>query len=473
MALALILLSGTTILATFLLAGRRYVGFFALLVAVLFSQNLIAMVALRTGMVPISHGRLLLFPKEAVLVVAAVLAGGLAGTRLVQSRRIRASRSEVVVFVYLAFLAVQVFASDLPWTGRAAGLRAMALLPLLYLIARWLPIGLRHSRKMIHLMVGLAGAVAVFGLIEAYLLPPLFWLRIGHEEYYLVKVGRPIQNALYNNMRFWLPWSTEPIRRIASISGDPLISSYPLAYVLAIFGAFVVVLRRFNVAALLLATPILIALVLTLSRGAALSLALAIGLMLVFRRASAFRIGVVAGILTIVGAVVVIGEGLLHITYGAGHIIELQEGLMRGLQRPFGTGIGSAGSVAAGVINASSGGAGLVAGGDSYFGSVASQVGVVGLVLFVAALLSISTDLYRAGVVLLTSHPRLAVWYLATGAFIGGLLITSTVNESGMGYVASGPIFFLAGGLLNAFAEASRPARPAVPAGPPEVMTTA
>lgn len=466
MTVAVTVLVASVVASIALLALGRRVAFVAFLAVVLVTQNLFTMLALRSGLVDVAIGESLLLAKELVLVAGLGAAALSVFAHGVLTGRLRASRADWIALTFLLFLVVPFLSSSVGLVGRLSGLRQLALLPALYLLGRWIGFDVRDVAALPRLIVGIALALASFGLVEAYLLPQDFWLRVGHEEYYLMKRGRPIQDALYTNMRFWVSWSDEPIRRVASLTGDPLVSSYPMVLALSLIAARTLRRRRIRLTLLLASVVIASALVMTLSRGGVLVLLLGIGFLAIARTPRRLAVVTSATIVAAVAIALGLGDAVLQVTYGEGHIEQLRAGLVRGIEHPFGLGTGTAGSVASGRIRAAGETGTLLGGGDSFFGSTATQAGLVGLVLLVGTMLAMIIDLMAWSRWLQRRDAPYAWLYDGFAVYLAALLATSVVNESGYGYVASGLAFLIAGGLsrhageLRRAADESRPGQP-------------
>jgi hypothetical protein len=449
---ALILLVFTTYIALGFLSLRFRFAFLLVLTFVLLSQNLLTMIALRFGWVPLTSGDAFVYAKEVIL------ASSLAGLALFYvirglfTEKLRFHPIETLIVLYFAYLLVPFLLSNASGLFvRVAGLRFLMLIPMLYLLGRWLQLSPERTIHLYRLLVIVATLLAAFGLLEAYILPDSFWLSVGHEEYYLMKRGRPIQGELFANMRFWVPWSSDPIRRVASLTGDPLISSYPMAFVLVLFFARSAIRKSVKPVHVVLGLMIFAAVVLTFSRGALLVMLVA-AIVILFSNYNChlFRGITVLGFLAAVVLVLGLGQSIAQYTSGKGHIDGLTFGLQKGIEHPLGLGVGTAGSVAAGIVFSSpNSGEDTFQGADSFVGSTAIQTGIVGLILLYTLLLMMCVDLYRQGIRLNKQGYRHAWLYFGTAAMLAGLLVTSTVNESGYGFVASGLIFVFAGVLAD------------------------
>ncbi len=441
------LFSAGSALATVGLWFSHYRSTILLLVAALvLFQNPVAMVALRTGAVPIEQGEALLIAKEVVALVALLLASFALFARSLKTGRVRLGRTERLSLVYFAIVGFSFVTSDaVSLTASLAGVRSLVILPALFLLGLWLGATEDDVRNMQRLLVIIAAALAIFGLVEAYLLPDSFWLAIGHEEYYLMKRGRPIQGLLYGNMRFWIDGT--PVRRIASITGDPLISSYLIAFGLWLLASYAILRRRVRLSMVVLTAILASALFLTFSRGAFVTLGVAAVLIALRGRRSLTPVWVTAlGFVTAILVAVTLGDQILQFTTGAGHLNQIKLGMQTALTAPLGHGTGTAGAVAASYVLAA-GGDGTIAA-DSFIGSLLIQVGLPGLVLFVAVMLSMVHELYRCA--LRSSRSTLRWWHVAAATFLSGLFVVSTVNEAGYGFAAAGLVFIWAGMLVGA-----------------------
>lgn len=416
-----------------------------LLAGLVLFQNPVTMIALRTGVVPIHQGEAFLIAKEVVALIGIVLASGAVFARSLRTGMIRLGRTERLSLIYFAIVGFAFVTSDaVSLTANLAGVRSLVILPALFLLGLWLGAKEDDVRNMQRLLVIIAAALAVFGLVEAYLLPDSFWLAIGHEEYYLMKRGRPIQGILYGNMRFWIDGT--PVRRIASITGDPLISSYLIAFGIWILASYAILRRRVRLSMVVLATVLVGALLLTFSRGAFVTLGVAAALIVLRGRRSLTPVWITAlGFLSAILVAMTLGDQILQVTTGAGHLNQIRQGIQSALTAPLGHGTGTAGAVAASYVLAAGGDGAIAA--DSFIGSLLIQVGLPGLVLFVAVMLSMVHELYRYA--LRSSRSTLRWWHVAAATFLSGLFVVSTVNEAGYGFAAAGLVFIWAGMLVG------------------------
>lgn len=433
--------------ATLVAAGWR-LAYLGLLTVVLLFQNIVVMALLRVGAIGDLGAQLLLSAKEGLLVVGACSLAVRALPRVVATGRVHRSALPAFGVAWIVFVLVHGIASGPPWLPRLAGARFAALLPALFIVGYWMSLSVREVGKLVKVVFRVAIWLALFGLVEAYVLPDSFWLSIGHEEYYEVKVGRPVQGRLYGNMNYWV--SGQAVRRVASITGDPLISSYPLALAIVLLAARYMTTGRFRYTHLLVGPSIAVATLLTLSRGAVLTIVIAVALLAIAGRSrTVFVLLTGAALAGVVVVASMLGDVILGVTTGRGHIDQLVQGIERGIQRPLGYGLGTAGSTATGVARANAADDVVLGGGDSYLGSLATQLGLPATLLFYAYLAAIAGTLAHRFVVARRARVPHSWWYGATAATLAGLIVTSALNESGFGFVASGLTMILAGTLLT------------------------
>lgn len=430
------------------LTGRRF-QFVLLLIFVLLLQNLALMGLLKIGVLSENGARALTSIKELLLIAGLASLAALRFGKATLTGRVRLAMIPALIILWFVIVAGHALVFGQPWLARLAGARAVLLLPALYLLGYWLALSWSQIGRFFKTLVVIAVCMAAFGYIEAYALPASFWLSIGHEEFYQQKIDRPIQNTLYGNMRYW--FNGQPIRRVASITGDPLISSYPMALVIVMTMAYYIYRARLRLLHPLLLTVVGLATLMTLSRGAALTMVLAVALMLIGRRSSRALAGTTAlMLLVVIITTTVFGDSILTITTGAGHVDQLVDGLRRGIERPLGFGLGTASGLATGIARSSDIGGGIVlGGGDSFLGSLATQMGLPAAIMFYGLMLLMVHELARHAV-RFARLGLLNVWLFgAVAAMMAGLLITSAVNESGFGFVASGATYILAGSLAR------------------------
>jgi hypothetical protein len=459
--LPLLIIGAAICITLVLLLRQKTLWFLAFFASTIIFQNILAMLLLRSGVVPIERGQLLLYIKEVVLVTALLTLG----SKHLLRGKIPLNLVDSVALGFIVYLLVLFFLpSIVPTQLRVAGLRSLILLPCFYLLGRWLYHDNFKLVQLQHLLVAILILFCCFGLSEFLFLPDNFWLSIGHEEYYLMKEARPIQGSLYLNMFFWDLGT--PIRRVASLTGDPLLSSYIMIYGVVLIGSWMASLGKLRwgylVCLLLLVTTVL-----TFSRGSALVLLVAVGTLFL----SAYRwelfIGyTIFGFVAVIAAVTVAGDLVLSAISGSSHVEGLRSGLEVALRNPFGIGLGTSGNLIINFLLIQQSLSDLGGGGDSFTGSLAVQTGLVGLCLMYGFLCLLSARVYWCGVLCRRAAQPFAWFYFATAGVLAGLLVSSAVNESGYSFTAAGIVFVVAGVLVSA-ARKYMPLAQAVPVDRP------
>jgi len=142
----------------------------------------------------------------------------------------------------LAYAAVVVLYALIPqdWLGGEAGAKAILqglrhdLVPVgAYVLGRSLAPSARDERRVRLVVVGTAGAVAAFGLVEVYAVPLQWWRESGAPGWFREQLGLDYkglsglpENFVYN------PGGDQPLRRLVSTFLSPLATSYMLVVAL-------------------------------------------------------------------------------------------------------------------------------------------------------------------------------------------------------------------------------------------------
>lgn len=321
--------------------------------------------------------------------------------------------------------------------------RRFASLPIIFLAGRLLAPSLPHLRRSLRYAVGLAVIVAAFGLVERLLLGDWFWTRlidVSHLRTSLVDEGfASSRSRLIDGM---------PANWFTFADGDPvarrLVSTFLEPTTLAIFLAFAIGVGMFALTDWRSTRPIVwtvamgiatLALLLTIGKAGYLALGI-IGMVVVLRatRSNLPLIGLAAVGLAVVGLVV--GQFLPNAVNFDRHVAGLMSGLLNLTTDPLGSGLGSTGFW----------GEDKKIGTDSTLGAVASQLGILGIVLFVAWLATAAWNLLPASRA--SSEPiRLAM----AGAVIA-LLIVSVFSNSATGLLAGAAFVLFAGWTMTVLA---------------------
>jgi len=276
--------------------------------------------------------------------------------------------------IYFTVAVLMVFSlffilSPHPTMARAASLRNIAM-PLLAFIFGYLIYSGSNFFRIIYMFLYFSVFLAIFGLFEFFFIDDkTLYDTFNIQTVYYAKVNRfVIPGTLFSDIGGYFS------RRLVSFTSDPLAVGYWLCFVSLMAFA----LKRFTIFFILL-----IPLFLTFNKTAIAIVFISIFLFWVEMRLKnvfiktfmySISIGIyVVGILTL----------YLFVKSSANsHILGLVGGLTQGILNPFGLGLGSGGYFSW-IYNITEQGANAYSmGSDSAVGSVAAQIGIVGLVIY-------------------------------------------------------------------------------------------
>lgn len=430
-----------------------------------------------------------------------------AGTALVLSRPgrerpvVAVLGADVLVVALLSLLLVWFFLSEADLSPRLTYGRRFAAPLLLYLGGRLLPADGQRLFSGLRLVLVLGVGVALFGLVERFILGTSFWSEgVEATVFYSKQVEAGLLPEGWIQMFRGLPQGIfsafpldVPVRRLVSTFLEPTTVGSFLAFeviiLLFVWGPASVGQRMiWALGAVVLA----LATAATLSRGAMQTVLIAGGFVVALsglrllapgRRMNAALAVLVALLLGSTLAVTSLSlsqfpnrraqiqdilatefvsgfpEGVQRPTAPAGgrplnrtvqaHVDGLSSGLEKMMEEPLGIGLGVAGAW----------GEAPEVGSDSTVGTIAAQLGFPGLflwlsvhLLLIASLTWLALRLRRQGQGLRSDLP------LALAAALLGLLVTAWFSESASGLLGTAPYFLFAGWALSALA-------PQAPAG--------
>ncbi len=442
--LALAILLSLPVAAVVLLTGGFRWKFLALFAMIITFQNLATMVLLKSGAVGIREGMLLLYVKEVVLALALTIEF----IRRVLSGRISIDKTDMLCGVYLLYCIFHFafLSGEIPLGFRLAGFRALAILPCIYLLGRWVfrrgeeGISLRFGR----LYLGVAMAVAVVGIAEFFFAPDSFWIAIGQPEFYMMKVGfEGDDGSLYGNM--YASFGDFFLRRAASLIADPIMSTYFIVFGMFVF-TFVKPTSRLKWLVLCMGAAV------CMGRSAILTFFAGVTEFYLHKR----RI-IPFGWFSILAVVALVAIPLLPVptetlvNYLGTHYKGLANAMEIVKEKPLGSGIGSASNLVASLLSALGEEASDMAVGDTFIGSLVAQIGLPGLGLFLAFNFSLASRLLAMADWDQGSFRPISIYYRATAVFTMGVTVLSAINESGYGFISGGMGFLLAGLLTSEF----------------------
>jgi hypothetical protein len=322
--------------------------------------------------------------------------------------------------------------------GVLLGVRHDGLPVAAYFFGRGLDLGVRDARRLGATILGSAGVVAAFGLIDIYAIPLSWWRHSGARGWFSEQLGFSYrglsglpENFIYNT------GNEQPLRRLVSTFLSPLASSYMFVTALLLAAAWRLNLRPRLLVWLPLTALIAAGLLWTHSRSSYLALALGLLVFAALRRQWALRL-VLAAVATVVigygfvkayphiapstrftaselayqrrhahgaGAGAAVGSAGLEDASTSSHLQSLREGIKTVVRHPQGFGPGNAGSTAERTCGNT-----CIRAGESTYTELGVDAGLVGGLLFVAWSLLVLVRLARC-----------TAWL--TGAFVAMLAL--------------------------------------------------
>ena len=307
------------------------------------------------------------------------------------------------------------------------------LLPLgAYVLGRLLPLDRAWWRRIGLTLVGLGCALAVWGLVDVYLVPLAWWRDSGVPGWFAEQLGLAYE-CLSGLPENWILNTDEesPVRRLVSTFLSPLATSYTLVVVLLLLAAARP--RRWTVAAGVVAYA---GLLWTHTRAAFVALAAGLVVLALLRRSwtpAVLAAGSIVVSLAFVAVFPAIGPGTTYTAdelaclranaavegdAGGGaldpgesstvsHWRALRDGIRTVSEHPWGFGLGNAG------VSASRTGAEVKAG-ESTYTELGVDVGVLGLAAFAGWVVALALALRRRSPWLTASIAAVAVLGLQT-----------------------------------------------------------
>jgi hypothetical protein len=376
----------------------------------------------------------------------------------------------------LAFAVVCLVYAVVPQSalGGLAGRKAVALglrhdlVPVAaYFLGRSLRLGRADLRRLAWTLLGTAGLVATFGLLDVYLIPIGWWRTNGVVDYFHKHLGydyhgtgeNPRVAGLPENFVFNVGGDKPFLRRLVSTFLSPLASSY--LFVVALVGAAAVMRRRRTVAIALLVVAAA-GLLWTFSRSSLL--AVAVGLVVLAAVQRRPRLVAAAAVVVVVAvgwahlfpriaptgnwtkadlvyqhAVAAAHPGASNSATSASesslseHWRSLKDGIHTVIHHPQGFGLGNVGQTASRT------GTPLKAG-ESNYTELGAEVGVLGAALFVAWCVALLVGLIRAG----RSDPWAAALAGAFTAMLALAIQTDVIGDPWIAYC----VWLLGGALV-------------------------
>lgn len=317
--------------------------------------------------------------KEMMLYMA-LACGMMARKKIVISRK--KSVTMITLLIYGIILIKNLLATPAGMKSSALALRYMLVPILCIYVGKNLKISSFQTKKILKLMVGFSLVLAIFGLIDMFLLGDSFWTKIGYSTF-AVKMKGNMDYHLYNgvtvNFYTWDFWGI-PIRRLVSITADPLASAY-----LIYMGALIIMTgsisffrktRTTNVYFLVLGV-LLVCSVLSLAKAVYVLIAVTFFVCAYFFQWLPKAFLKLAIVIVTLFTIVVLNLYVNNVTITTS-VLNHVSGLRNGFAASniLGNGLGTAGASVMMLTNAE----GSVA--ESFIGSMVYQIGILGVATF-------------------------------------------------------------------------------------------
>ena len=382
---------------------------------------------------------LALFVVGLAAAVAAIrpLSAGKVLSRLQVPDRLAVAFLGLVAIYFVLSVAIQ--PQDL--RGELVYARRFASLPIIFVAGRLLMADRADLQRTIRYLVGLALLVAIFGILERLVLGDGFWTNVAHIRLFHTSVvdegfGSSRARLVDGIPANWISYlGDSTIRRLVSSFLEPTTLALFLALSLGLtLFAMPDWARRRRSSWIATGSIISLALALTIGKGGYLVMVV-IALVVLARTSRASVARVIVAIGAIVAVALLIGQLLPVATNLDRHLQGLVTGLGHVLGHPVGSGLGTTGFW---------GTQGKI-GTDSTAGAVASQLGVAGIVLYLAWLASAA---WRLLPVLATGEPWSTVRRTMSGAVLA-LLAVGIVSNSASGLLGGFFYMVLAGWMIT------------------------
>lgn len=420
------------ILATYyaIVGGIKMLRFFMFLVVF---QNVIAISFSRY--IPASYNTLFSMIKEMMLYLSLVPA-------IMRRKSIKYSSKKAVYYigliVYILLLTKNFIFTPARLSSAILSLRYMLVPVLCIYVGKTVKLSQKQTIKLMYEIVGWSLFLALFGFIELIFLKDRFWTALGYSDYAVrMKGNEPwaLFNGVTVNFYTW-DFFGVPIRRLVSITADPLATAYLvyLGSMILFTGSVRMRKRKNNSVKFLVLVLLFIASILSLSKAVFIMMIITVLICAYFYKwlpKSMLKLLVVFGGLFMVLILRKYLSGLSQASSISNHLLGLQIALSDlGL---LGNGLGTAGSSVVMLTGAESD---VV---ESYMGSMLSQLGFVGTISFLIILYFQVKDLvnyYR--------HIKNAFSVLALCSLIG-VIICMVFSDSSVSIMGTGLHFIIIG----------------------------
>lgn len=438
--------------------------FFGLALAVLLwlpMQNIIIALLYSTGILPSTVARAILFLKELILIILLV-------ALIISGRTLRWSMVEFAFFFFVVWVIGHLPFGDLPLITQFAGIRMMVIPLLVYFLGRYIPVPDRGLVVFWMSLLFVFICTVIVGYIE-YLFISDTQLSILQYAMLQAKGQTAVDFYLVNNFGglFYTAFGSAFegnliwVRRMTATYLEPL--AFGHALILPIIFLFYIIISprpipirpRWLIAILLVAMSL--AQLLAISRGALLASAIGIAsVTITMGKISRKRIITLAILTTIILLTIPPIRGYLWNTIrledpsSRGHLYQLQKGWELLLREPFGFGLGHGG-----YVGTQFGGGDAEGSGESFYFSMISQVGLLGLLIFAVGLILLILQMWKCSQSAYTSL-WLRISTIVTMASLAGLSVSAIASEAAFGMLASAYVWFMAGVVVQLYHQQRR-----------------
>ena len=339
---------------------------------------------------------------------------------LIIRQKIRKNNFLVICFVF--YLVLSMFRGNVDIYTKFVCFRQLMTPVILILYGRCLNISQDEKVDFLKFIINMGVFQAIFGIVEEFILGDKFWLALNISSLFKAKgfsrwviAGMP---GNYYSADFYSIIGRS-VRRLVGITTDPLLTAHFLAFCIVILLFLDVDKKNKKIFKIVLLS---IATFLTLSKGAILIVAISFlyKVWIKNRKVSIFLI-----VFAITGLVGIIQSNILRtVSIHLAGLTTAAESISI-----IGGGIGTSGNLA------SLGGKSTTSG-ESFFGMILGQLGIIGLLLFIWMIKRMTKLLFAE---------KNKIYVYAIIAYIIAITIEAIVSESAINFVGSGVAFIALG----------------------------
>lgn len=339
---------------------------------------------------------------------------------LIIRQKIRKNNFSAICFVF--YLVLSMFRGNVDIYTKFVCFRQLMTPVILILYGRCLNISQGEKVDFLKFIINMGVFQAIFGIVEEFILGDKFWLALNISSLFKAKgfsrwviAGMP---GNYYSADFYSIIGRS-VRRLVGITTDPLLTAHFLAFCIVILLFLDVDKKNKKIFKIVLLS---IATFLTLSKGAILIVAISFlyKVWIKNRKVAIFLI-----VFAITGLVGIIQSNILRtVSIHLAGLTTAAESISI-----IGGGIGTSGNLA------SLGGKSTTSG-ESFFGMILGQLGIIGLLLFIWMIKRMTKLLFAE---------KNKIYVYAIIAYIIAITIEAIVSESAINFVGSGVAFIALG----------------------------